>query len=80
MEHDSKKKSGLSNLVHTMLGDHSSDSGKSMVTVQLSPKIESEHSFQTTALSKINAVMKIKGGAEIDFQVDTGTTCNVRPY
>ena len=30
-----------------------------------------------TVPSKISAAMKIKGGPEVDFQVDTGATCDV---
>jgi len=49
------------------------------MTLDLSPQPEEEVlAFQSQQLrSKIYATMKIKGGYETIFQVDTGATCNV---
>ena len=35
------------------------------------------HAIQSNIPSKITATMKLKGGPEINFQIDTGTTCDV---
>ena len=59
----------------------SDDSGDSVLTLELS----SESSLPDDILAvnyrqvrpKIYVPMKIKGGREITFQVDTGATCNV---
>jgi len=61
----------------TVFGGYSSDSGESLFTFRLAPGVESVHAIQTTVPSKINAAMKIKGGPAVDFQVDTGATCDV---
>ena len=54
------------------------DSGDSIMTLDLSPQPEEvlivkDQEFK----SKIHMTMKIKGGHEAIFQVDTGATCNV---
>ena len=55
------------------------DSGDSILTLDLSPEpAEEVLAVQSKQLkSKIHATMKIKGGSETTFQVDTGATCNV---
>ena len=35
------------------------------------------HAIQSNITSKIIAAMKVKGGPEINFQIDTGATCDV---
>ena len=55
----------------------SSDSGESLFTVQLTPEVDSVLAIQGNIPSKITATMKLKGGPEINFQIDTGATCDV---
>ena len=55
----------------------SSDSGESLFTIQLTPDFDSVHVIQSNIPSKITAAMKLKGGPEINFQIDTGTMCDV---
>ena len=55
----------------------SSDSGESMFTIQLTPEVDSVHAIQSNIPSKITAAMKLKGGPKINFQIDTGATCDV---
>ena len=55
----------------------SSDSGESLFTVQLTPEVDSVHAIQGNIPSKITATMKLKGGPEINFQIETGATCDV---
>ena len=43
-------------------------------TVQLTPEVDSVHAIQGNIPSKITATMKLKGGPEINFQIDTGAT------
>ena len=56
--------------------EYSSDSGESLFTVQLTPEVDSVHTIESNVPSKITAAMKIKRGAEVNFQVDTGATCD----
>ena len=37
------------------------------------PEVDSVHAIQSNIPSKITAAMKLKGGSEINFQIDTGT-------
>ena len=54
------------------------DSGDSIMTVDLAPQLEEVLVVESQQLkSKIHVTMKIKGGHETIFQVDTGATCNV---
>ena len=54
------------------------DSGDSIMTLDLSPQPEEILIVKGQEYkSKIHMTMKIKGGHEKIFQVDTGTTCNV---
>ena len=55
--------------------EYSGDSGESFSTVQLTPEIDSVHAIHSDVPSKITEAMKIKGGTEVNFQVDTGVTC-----
>ena len=55
----------------------SSDTGESLFTIQLTPEVDSVHAIQSNIPSKIAAAMKLKGGPEINFQIDTGATCDV---
>ena len=55
----------------------SSDSGESLFTVHITPEVDSVHAIQSNIPSKITATMKFKGGPEINFQIDTGATCDV---
>ena len=55
----------------------SSDSGESLFTIQLTPDFDSVHAIQSNIPSKITADIKLKGGPEINFQIDTGATCVV---
>ena len=60
--------------------EYSSDSGESLFTVQLTPEVDSVHTIQSNVPSKISAAMIIKEGAEVNFQVDTGATCDVLKF
>ena len=54
------------------------DSGDSIMTVDLAPQLEEVLVVESQQFkSKIHVTMKIKGGHETIFQVDTGATCNV---
>lgn len=77
MQRGRKKKPDPRRPVNTVVGECSNYSGESLFTVQLAPEVESVHAVHTAAPSKINTAMRIKGGAEVDFQVDTGATCDV---
>ena len=55
----------------------SSDSDESLFTIQLTPEADLVHVIQSNVPSKITAAMKLKGGPEINFQIDTGATCDV---
>ena len=55
----------------------SSDSDESLFTIQLTPDFDSVHAIQSNIPSKITAAMKLKGGPEINFQIDTGAMCDV---
>ena len=57
--------------------EYSSDSGESLFTVQLTPEIDSVHATQSNVHSKITEAMKMKGGDDVNFQVDTWATCDV---
>jgi len=54
-----------------------SDSGESLFTIQLTPEVDSVHAILSNIPSKITAALKLKGGPEINFQIDTGATCDV---
>ena len=60
--------------------EYSSDSGESLFTVQLTPEVDSVNAIQSNVPSKITAAMIIKEGAEVNFQVDTGATCDVLKF
>ena len=51
--------------------------GESLFIVQLTLEIDSVNAIQSNVPSKIMAAIKLKGGAEVNFQVDTGETCDV---
>ena len=53
--------------------EYSSDSGESLFAVQLTP----EHATQSNVHSKIREAMKMKGGDDVNFQVDIWATCDV---
>ena len=55
----------------------SSDSGESLFMIQLTPEADSVHAIQRNIRSKITAATKLKGGPEINFQINTGATCDV---
>ena len=83
LQGNSSQRYASANLVTQSLNSNASDddSGDSVMTLDLSPQPEEEVlAFQSQQLrSKIYATMKIKGGYETIFQVDTGATCNVIP-
>ena len=66
--------------LHTVTENDSSDSGDSLMTVELDPTendtINTLHQPDIYK-SRIFATMKIKGGNTTKFQIDTGATCNV---
>ena len=66
--------------LHSVTENDSSDSGDSVLTVELSPTgnesilaVQETDSYQ----SRLFTTMDIKGGNTIKFQIDTGATCNV---
>lgn len=77
MQRERKKKPERRNFVNTVSGDFSNDSGESLFTVRLTPERESVRAVQSTFPFKISAAMKIMGVPEVDFQIDTGATCDV---
>ena len=81
LQGNSSQRYASANLVTQSLNSNASDddSGDSIMTLDLSPQPEEEVlAFQgQQRRSKIYATMKIKGGYETIFQVDTGATCNV---
>ena len=77
LQRNSSQRDASANIVTQQLSDD--DSGDSIMTLDLSPEpAEEVLVVQSKQLkSKIHATMKIKGGSETIFQVDTGATCNV---
>jgi hypothetical protein len=65
--------------IHAIYENCSSDSGDSVMTVELVTPPEDIRSVQNTPThqSQIFATMKIKGGKETKSQIDTGATCNI---
>ena len=71
------KKSGRRKIPVNAVSVSSSDSGESLFIIQLSPEVDSVHAIQSNIPSKITAAIKLKGGPEINFQIDTGAACDV---
>lgn len=73
-----KRKTATRKPLHNVNEDDSSDSGDSVSTVELTPT-ENILTIQDSAncQSRLFTTMKIKGGKETKFQIDTGATCNV---
>ena len=75
-----QKKHSPANIVtqHTRPDSSDEDSGESVATLDLHPQPEEILVVKSEQFrQKIHATMKIKGGQNTSFQVDTGATCNV---
>ena len=79
LQRNSSQRYASANIVTQSQQLSDDDSGDSIMTLDLSPEpAEEVLAVQSRQLkSKIHAAMKIKGGSETMFQVDTGATCNV---
>ena len=79
LQRNSSQRYASANIVTQSQQPSDDDSGDSIMTLDLSPEpAEEVLAVQSKQLkSKIHAAMKIKGGSETMFQVDTGATCNV---
>ena len=79
LQRNSSQRYASANIVTQSQQPSDDDSGDSIMTLDLSPEpAEEVLAVQSRQLkSKIHAAMKIKGGSETMFQVDTGATCNV---
>ena len=71
------KKHGRRKKLVNAVSVSSSDSGESLFTIQLTPEVDSVRAIQNNIQSKITAGMRLKGGPEINFEIDTGATCDV---
>ena len=61
--------------IYQLSCETSSDSGESIATLSLTS--EEINAVQAEYPAKIETMMKIKGGKEAKFQIDTGATYNV---
>ena len=76
-----KRKAQNIKAIDKLATDESSDSGETLFTVSLSPQSSNQweiHAVQASQKIKTQnvAMMHIKGGKEVELQVDTGATYN----